>query len=149
MVTEGVGLTAESSNALDSHKFARQRLPEVHAIQVGLKTRVGLRDQGLVVGNAKDIAVVKAAELLSGRLDISLADNAGCLAADHHGLNFVATGHDTDVFGVNYFGQVGVVLAGSVLGDIAVDGDEVTDSHVSEDSASEDVDTVNVSQDMS
>lgn len=141
LVTEIVGLTTKGSDALDSHKFARERLPEVHAVQVGLETRVCLRDQGLVVGNGEDIAVVKATELLPGRLDISLADNARCLAADHNRLDFVTTGHNTNVTRVDDFGEIGVVLVGSVLGNVAIDGDKVTDSHVSESIATEDVDT--------
>lgn len=104
-----------------------------------------MRDQGLVVGNGKHIAVVEATELLSGRLHVSLANNAGCLAADHNRLDFVATGHNTDVAGVDDLGEIGVVLAGAVLGDVAIDGDQVTDGHVSESIAAEDVDTVVVS----
>ena len=105
-----------------------------------------MRNQRLDVGDGKDIAIVEATELLPGRLDISLADDARCLAADHNRLDFVATGHNANVTRVDDFGEIGVVLAGSVLGDVAIDGDKVTDSDVSESIATEDVDTVIISR---
>jgi hypothetical protein len=141
LITESVGLTSKSSDTFDGYELTRQRLPKVHAVQVRLETRVGLRDQGLVVRNCEDITVVEATELLSGRLDIPLANDARCLAVNDSSLDFVATGYDTNVAGVDDLGQIEVVLARPIFGDVAVDGNKVANSHVSESITTKDVDT--------
>jgi hypothetical protein len=100
-----------------------------------------LRDQGLIVGHCEDIAVVKATELLSGRLDVPLADDTRCLAVNDNSLDFIATRYDTNVAGVDDLGQIQVVLARTIFGDVAIDSNKVAHCHVSESITTKDVDT--------
>jgi hypothetical protein len=100
-----------------------------------------LRDQGLVVGYCEDIAVVEATELFPRRLDVPLADEARCLAVNDNSLDFVATRYDANVAGIDDLGQIQVVLARTIFGDVAIDGNKVANSHVSEGITTKDVDT--------
>lgn len=144
LIAEVVGLASQSGNTLDGYELARQRLPEVHTILFGVKAWVDLGDKGLVVGNGEDIAVIKTAVLLPGRLDILLANDARGLALENDSLDLIVAGHNADVGRVDDLGEVDVVFVGAVLSDVTIDGDEVADCHVSEGITAKDVDAANV-----
>lgn len=102
-ITKVVG-SAESIRLGDSDKLANKTLPKVKTICVGLQLGVGHRDERLVVGNSKDIAIVKLGELLSRRVAGVLANNLG--------LELVVRGLDNNVLGGRDLSEINIVFVG-------------------------------------
>lgn len=93
--------SADCVRILDGDQFTHDALPKVQAVLLGLQLGVRDGDEGGIVRNAKDAAIVEARERTGRRGEGVLADDEG--------FNLVARGSDSDIGGRGELGKVEVV----------------------------------------